>query len=129
MSGVSDCFATRWANGKIPPRRNCARGSQRWARQGNGLPHRDDLRTRSEAADLPQGVRGEKSRERREDGADDHPLNDDSKLASLCGSNAGRVSPRRSRIKDSQVRQDLRGQNSGGGCSTKRFASSTWYVA
>ena len=32
----------------------------------------DDLRTRSEAADRPQGVRGGKGRERREDGADDH---------------------------------------------------------
>jgi hypothetical protein len=65
---------------------------------------RDDLRTRSEAFDLPQGVWGGNGRERREEGADDHPLNATDKLASLCGNNAGTVSPRRSRITGSSVR-------------------------
>ena len=34
---------------------------------------RDDLRTRSGAAGSPHGGYGAESRERREDGADDHP--------------------------------------------------------
>ena len=60
---------------------------------------RDDLRTQSEAADRPQRVRGGKAHERRGDGAEDHPLNNGGKLASLCGSSASTVSPRRSRTK------------------------------
>ena len=45
---------------------------------------RDDLRTRSEAADLPQGVRGGKGRERREDGADDHPQMNSAANSRVC---------------------------------------------
>ena len=74
----------------------------------SALPSRDDLRTRSEAADLPQGIRGGKGRERREDGADDHPLNNNRKLATLCESNASTVSPRRSRISIRYCDFDLR---------------------
>lgn len=44
------------------------------------------------------GVWARRARKRREDGADDHALNTDSKLASLRASNAGAVSPRQSRI-------------------------------
>lgn len=43
---------------------------------------RDDLRTRNEAAVIRRGS-GTESRERREDGEDDHPLKDDSKP--VCG--------------------------------------------
>ena len=83
--------------GKISPPAICARLAAVSQRR-RSAPSRDDLRTLSEAADLPQGVRGGKGRERREDGADDHHLNNDSKLASLRESNAGTVLPRRSRI-------------------------------
>ena len=59
---------------------------------------RDDLRTRSEASGFRAGVR-DGSRERREDGADDHTTqgaNSESVLGEPRGGSA--VSPRRSRI-------------------------------
>ncbi len=61
---------------------------------------RDDLRTRSEAARLSAGVAGRNGRERREDGADGHPLTQ-SKLGVCAGGIRGgsSVSRRRSRIK------------------------------
>ncbi|HKP45590.1 MAG TPA: hypothetical protein VJT50_03260 [Pyrinomonadaceae bacterium] len=44
------------------------------------------------------GVWARNAREQREDGADDHTPRNHIKLASLCESSAGTVSPRRSRI-------------------------------
>ena len=59
----------------------------------------DDLRTRSDASGIRRGV-GAESRERREDGADDHP-NETGKLGVCAGGARGgsTVSARRSRIR------------------------------
>ena len=61
---------------------------------------RDDLRTRSGAAGIRRGS-GSESRERREDGADDHPTGALGKLGSLCWGSVRRKHslPRRSRIR------------------------------
>ncbi|HKP47056.1 MAG TPA: hypothetical protein VJT50_10675 [Pyrinomonadaceae bacterium] len=48
------------------------------------------------------GVWARNAREQHEDGADDHTPRNDIKLASLCESGAGTVSPRRSRIRPSE---------------------------
>ena len=58
------------------------------------LLHRDDLRTRSDASGSPQGSMGRNSRERREDGADDHP-NEQANSESVLGESAAEAqSPR-----------------------------------
>jgi hypothetical protein len=64
-------------------------------------------RTRSKAADLPQGGRGGRGRERREDGPDDHPQRTTANFASLYESNTGTVSSRRSRIETDAHLTDL----------------------
>ena len=55
---------------------------------------RDDLRTRSGASGSPHGSMGRNSRERREDGADDHP-NEPANSESVLGEPAAEAqSPR-----------------------------------
>lgn len=58
----------------------------------------DDLRTRSEASGFRMGV-GAEGRERREDGADDHPNDRQLEVCAWGSSRRKHSLPRRSRIK------------------------------
>src|ERR1700736_5799162 len=62
------------------------------------LQSRDDLRTRSGASGSPHGSVGRNSRERCEDGADDHPPREANSESVPWFFWEGTVSPRRSRI-------------------------------
>ena len=100
----------------------CSRGDT--ATPSNPLSARDDLRTRNAAAGIRRGS-GSESRERREDGADDHPLGN-RKLGVCSGGNlpAEAQSPRGAAASTDLFGAEalwLRQESFGSGCFRLRY--------